>query len=103
MYINYELLLYRNFNTIICNYGSIIRARLQMKFALAFLLCSYVAETCLPPHVYELEFDNEYDCLVTGYEESLKKIQEIGEIDVNEHRMYIKFGCYELEPENQET
>ena len=53
--------------------------------------------------IYELEFDNEYDCLVTGYEESLKKIQEIGEIDVNEHRMYIKFGCYELEPENQET
>ena len=51
---------------------------------------------------YELEFDNEYDCLVTGYEESLKKIQEIGEIDVNEHKMYIKFGCYEVEPENQE-
>ena len=64
-----------------------------MKFALAFLLCSYVAETCLPPHVYEIEFDNE----------SLQKIQEIGETDVNEHRMYIKFGCYEVELENQET
>jgi hypothetical protein len=74
-----------------------------MKFGLAFLLCSYVAETCLPPHVYEFPFDSEYDCLVTGYSESLKKIEEIGRIDVNEHRMYIKFGCYEVEPIEKNT
>ena len=32
-----------------------------MKFTLAFLLCSYVAETCLPPHIWEEKFDTEYD------------------------------------------
>ena len=70
-----------------------------MKFTLAFLLCSYVAETCLPPHIWETQFDTEYDCLVKGYEESLLKIQEIGPDDISTHRMYIKFGCYE---ENKE-
>tara|TARA_R100001443_G_scaffold6257_1_gene15040 strand:- start:399 stop:623 length:225 start_codon:yes stop_codon:yes gene_type:complete len=74
-----------------------------MKFGLAFLLCSYVAETCLPPHVYPLKFDSEYDCLVTGYSESLRKIKEIGEVDINSARMYIKFGCYEVQPENEDT
>ena len=67
-----------------------------MKFGLAFLLCSYVAETCLPPHVHEIPFNSEYDCLVAGYTGSLKKIQEIGPEDVNEYRMYIKFGCFEI-------
>ena len=66
-----------------------------MKVALAFLLCSYVAEPCLPPHIYPVEFDSEYDCLLVGYSESLKKIEEIGPTDVNKYGMYIKFGCYE--------
>ena len=65
-----------------------------MKFALAFLLCSSIAETCLPPHVHHLEFDSEYECLMVGYKESLNKIIEIGPDDINEHSMYIKFGCY---------
>ena len=65
-----------------------------MKFALAFLLCSSIAETCLPPHVHDLQFETEYDCLINGYEESLNKIIEIGPDDINAHSMYIKFGCY---------
>ena len=74
-----------------------------MKFGLAFLLCSYVAETCLPPHVYPVKFDSEYDCLVTGYSESLKQIEQIGRLDVNEHRMYIKFGCFEIPSTEEDT
>tara|TARA_R100000657_G_C4668220_1_gene112356 strand:+ start:346 stop:570 length:225 start_codon:yes stop_codon:yes gene_type:complete len=74
-----------------------------MKFGLAFLLCSYVAETCLPPHIYEFEFSNEYECMVTGYSESLKKIEEIGPMDVNQYRMYIKFGCFEIPETEQNT
>ena len=52
-----------------------------MKFALAFLLCSSIAETCLPPHVHDLQFETEYECLIKGYEESLNKIIEIGPND----------------------
>ena len=72
-----------------------------MKFALAFLLCSSIAETCLPPHVHHLEFDSEYDCMIAGYSESLKKIKEIGPEDVNGYSMYIKFGCYESSTEDE--
>ena len=72
-----------------------------MKVALAFLLCSYVAESCLPPHIHPVEFDNEYDCLMVGYSESLKKIEEIGPEDVNQYGMYIKFGCYESTTQNE--
>ena len=67
-----------------------------MKFGLAFLLCSYIAESCLPTYFHDFEFDSEYECMVAGYSESLKKIQEIGPVDVNEYRMYIKFGCFEV-------
>ena len=48
----------------------------------------------MPPHVHDLQFQTEYDCLIKGYEESLNKIIEIGPDDINEHSMYIKFGCY---------
>ena len=72
-----------------------------MKITLAFLLCSYVAESCLPPYIHPIEFDNEYDCMIAGYSESLKKIEEIGPEDVNGYRMYIKFGCYESSTEDE--
>ena len=73
-----------------------------MKFGLAFLLCSYVAESCLPPLVYPEVFDTEYECLHNGYTKALTQLEEIGPIDVNEHRMYIKFSCFEVQ-ENEET
>ena len=72
-----------------------------MKIALAFLLCSYVAESCLPPHIHSVKFDSEYDCMIAGYTESLKKIEEIGPNDVNDYSMYIKFGCYKSPTEDE--
>ena len=72
-----------------------------MKITLAFLLCSYVAESCLPPYIHPVKFDNEYDCMIAGYSESLKKIKEIGPEDVNGYSMYIKFGCYESSTEDE--
>ena len=72
-----------------------------MKITLAFLLCSYVAESCLPPHIHSVEFDSEYDCMIAGYSQSLKKIEEIGPDDVNDYSMYIKFGCYKSPTEDE--
>ena len=34
--------------------------------------------------------------MITGYNESLKKIKEIGPEEVNKYDMYIKFGCYKI-------
>ena len=67
-----------------------------MKIALAFILCSYVADTCLPPQVYQKQFDTNYECMIAGYTESLNKIKEIGPEEVNKYDMYIKFGCYKI-------
>ena len=66
-----------------------------MKITLAFLLCSYVAESCLPPYIHPIEFDSEYDCMIAGYSESLKKIESLGRREVSKYVVYIKFMCSE--------
>ena len=74
-----------------------------MKFSLALILCSYIVDSCIPPYIYPTQFDSEYECLKTGYTESLIKLEEIGELEVNSNRLYIKFACYEDEAQEQDT
>ena len=64
-----------------------------MKFILTLIICSQVAGTCIEPYKWPDTFRTQYDCLIFGYEESLKKIQEIGPGDVNQYNMYIRFIC----------
>ena len=47
-----------------------------MKFILTILICSQVGGTCLPPYKVPEKFDDGYDCMVTGYEMALDKIQD---------------------------
>ena len=53
-----------------------------MKILLSLIICSQVAGTCMPPFEWPETFNTQYDCMVFGYEESLKKMQEIGRTDV---------------------
>jgi len=64
-----------------------------MKYALYMIMCSLVAGECIEPIKMELSYDSMYHCLNAGYEESLIKSIEIGESDVNEFQIYIKFIC----------
>jgi len=64
-----------------------------MKFLLSLIICSQVAGTCLEPYPWPTTFNTQYECMVFGYEESLKKIQEIGPEEVNKYNMYIRFIC----------
>ena len=64
-----------------------------MKFILSLIICSQVAGSCLEPYQWPTTFDNQYDCMVFGYEESLNKMQEIGRQEVNKHNIYIRFTC----------
>ena len=68
-----------------------------MKILLSLIICSQVAGTCLEPYPWPEQFDNQYDCMLFGYEESLKKMREIGKQEVNKHNIYIRFTCT---PEN---
>ena len=64
-----------------------------MKFTLLMLMCSYIAGECMPPYPMPTKYDNMYTCMEAGYTESLKKLQEIGKTEVNQHKIYLRFIC----------
>jgi hypothetical protein len=64
-----------------------------MKILLSLIICSQVAGSCLEPYPWPETFNTQYDCMIFGYEESLKKMQEIGKTEVNKYNMYIRFTC----------
>ena len=71
-----------------------------MKFILGLIICSSVYNTFLPPYEWPETFNSHYECMIFGYEESIRKAKEIGPKDVNEYGTIIKFYCYQ-EPETE--
>ena len=71
-----------------------------MKFLLTLILCSYTENTCMPDYKWPDTFNSPYDCMIFGYEESIRKAKEIGPKDINEYGTIIKFYCYQ-EPETE--
>ena len=65
----------------------------SMKILLSLIICSQVANSCLEPYPWPERFNTQYDCMTFGYEESLKKMQEIGRTEVNKYNVYIRFTC----------
>ena len=49
-------------------------------------------------------YNDQYDCFMEGYNQSILKMEEIGRKEINEHEIYIRFICgpNEEKPE-QET
>ena len=64
-----------------------------MKFVLILMMCSYSANTCMPPFEWPEHFDSGYDCSIFGYEESARKLKEIGREEVNNLGISITFRC----------
>jgi hypothetical protein len=64
-----------------------------MKFILALIICSQTQQVCMPAYQWPEMFDTTYDCMTFGYEESLVKMKEIGQEEVNKHDIYIRFTC----------
>ena len=73
-----------------------------MKFTLLLVMCSYVAGECLPPHTHPQQFNDQYDCFMEGYNQSILKMENIGREEINEHEIYIRFIC-SVDKEKQET
>ena len=71
---------------------------LSMKILMSLIICSSVAGECMPPYPWPDTFRTQYDCLMFGYEESAKKMREIGRTEVNQYNMYIKFYCTPEKP-----
>ena len=66
---------------------------LSMKILMSLIICSSLAGECMPPYPWPDTFRTQYDCLHFGYEESKRKLEEIGREDINKYGMYIKFTC----------
>ena len=64
-----------------------------MKFLLTLVMCSGIANTCIPPFEVDKRFDGLYDCLMYGYDESVAKIKEIGPEKIDDNLIHIKFYC----------
>ena len=66
-----------------------------MNYVLHLIMCSAVANSCLPPYRYPDLFVDGYSCMIAGNQESILKLEEIGHLNVNENKIYIKFMCTE--------
>ena len=66
-----------------------------MKFILGLIICSSVYGSCLPVHHWPETFNTHYECMIAGYEESIKKAKEIGPKEINKYSTIIKFYCTE--------
>ena len=49
-----------------------------MNFVLNLIMCSAIANTCLPPYKYPDLFVDSYSCMIAGNYESISKLEEIG-------------------------
>jgi len=70
---------------------------LSKKILLTLIICSYVEGVCMPEYQWPKHFNSTYDCMMFGYEESARKMEEIGRPDVNKHQIYIRFTCTPME------
>ena len=64
-----------------------------MKIILTLLMCSYAANDCMPPYQGHETFKDPYSCSIFGYEESARKLREIGQEEVNRLGISITFRC----------
>jgi len=64
-----------------------------MKFILSMIMCTSVYQTCMPPFPMPEIYNSHYECMIAGYEESIKKAKEIGREEVNKYGTIIKFYC----------
>ncbi len=72
-----------------------------MKFVLTMIMCTSVYNMCLDPFPMAEKYNSHYECMIAGYEESIKKAKEIGPKEVNEYGTIIKFFCFKTNGEEK--
>ena len=68
-----------------------------MKILLTLFLCSGIANECLEPFQWPVEFDDYYECMQAGNTQAYSKLEQLGRDQVNEYHMYVKFLCSQSE------
>ncbi len=57
------------------------------------IICTSVYNMCLEPFPMPTKYNSHYECMIAGYEESIKKAKEMGPEDINKYETIIKFFC----------
>ena len=65
-----------------------------MKYFLILWVCSALQGTCLsPPITKPTSFNTHYECVNSGYIDSMQLVQAMGEEIVEKNRLFIAFHC----------
>ena len=72
-----------------------------MKFVIILYLCSFVnvQSTCYSEKVVALEFDNYYDCILSGYKQSHNHLAKLDKEKIINQKLAIRFQCKEIKTE----
>ncbi len=58
---------------------------------------------CLDPHPMPERYNTHYECMIAGYNESIKKAKEMGPEDINKYGTIIKFFCMQEQVKGKQT
>ena len=66
------------------------------KYLLILQVCSFLTGECKPPVEMEQKYNSWYECAAAGSLNSLTLLQEEGADVINEYKLSVKYGCYEV-------
>tara|TARA_R110002020_G_scaffold215970_5_gene423326 strand:+ start:220 stop:438 length:219 start_codon:yes stop_codon:yes gene_type:complete len=67
-----------------------------MKIILSLIICSAVAGECKAPFQHRELFEDWSTCMYRGYNDSLELMNVMGDEYINEHKIFIKFACRDI-------
>ena len=66
------------------------------KYLLILQVCSFLTGECKPVVEIEKPYNSWYECAASGNLNSLTLLQEEGKEIINEYKLSVKYGCYEI-------
>ena len=65
-----------------------------MKYFLLLWVCSEINGSCMaPPKQKSQLFNSHYECVNSGYLDSMRMVQAMGEKIVEEKKLFVAFNC----------
>ena len=66
------------------------------KFILILQVCSFLTGECKAPIQPEITYNDWAECAAAASLKSLELLQKEGKASVNQYRLAVKFGCYQV-------
>jgi len=66
------------------------------KYLLILQVCSFLTGECKPVVEIEQSYNSWYECVASGNLNSLTLLRTESVDDINEYKLSVKFGCFEV-------